>query len=96
MVLISLRAKRSAKILSGLAVGILITRLVDSFWMVVPAYRQAFSLHWLDFVVPVSLISLWLAVFIWHLLRTPEPVLRETARSREVKESGQRSSQPIP
>ena len=70
--LISLRAKRNPRILTGLAILIVLVRLGEWFWEVVPAFHPSdFTIHWLDLITPVAIGGLWLAAFLWHFERTP-------------------------
>jgi hypothetical protein len=70
--LISLRAKRNPRVLTGLAMLIVLVRLGEWFWEVVPAFHPGdFTIHWLDLITPVAIGALWLAAFLWHLERTP-------------------------
>jgi hypothetical protein len=65
--------------LVGVAGLVLVGRLVDVYWLVgPPLYPQGvFTLHWLDAATLIGIGGLWLAVFLWLLLRqpTPSPVL---------------------
>jgi hypothetical protein len=70
--LLSRDIKRNFRLLTGVAVFILIMRLVDLFWLVAPDYRKgAFSATWFDFLIPIALGGLWLAAFAWQLPRRP-------------------------
>lgn len=80
--LISLRAKRNPRLLTGLAMLIILVRLGEWFWEVVPAFHPSeLTIHWLDLVTPVALGGLWLAAFLWHFERTPPAV--KISRSQE-------------
>lgn len=68
LLLLSRITKRSASLLSTVAVGILLMRLVDYFWLVAPAFHPAaLTVHWMDLVAPIGLGGLWLAVFAGQL-----------------------------
>lgn len=70
--LLSRRLKRNWKTLSGIAALLLIARLVDLYWVVVPAFeRNGLHLHWLQLSVPLALGCLWLAAFLWQLKARP-------------------------
>lgn len=72
LVLLSRRAKRQALLLSVLAVFIICMRLVDLFWLIVPALHPiGLHLHWLDLVLPIALGGIWLTVFAWQLAGKP-------------------------
>ncbi len=66
--LLSRTVKREASLLWKVAIGILVVRLVDLFWLIAPEFHQhGISVSWLDIVLPLTLASLWLACFIWQL-----------------------------
>jgi hypothetical protein len=68
LVLLSRRVKRTGAILEKVAMGILIVRLVDLFWLIAPEFHEdGISLSWLDVLLPLSLSALWLGCFIWQL-----------------------------
>jgi hypothetical protein len=67
-VLLSRRVKRQPELLLKVAVGILIVRMIDLFWLIAPEFHQnGISVSWLDVVVPLTLGALWLACFIYQL-----------------------------
>ena len=50
------------------AVGVLVVRLVDLFWLIAPEFHQhGIAVSWLDIVLPLSLGAIWLGCFIWQL-----------------------------
>lgn len=60
--------KRQADRLFAVCLLMLAGRLVDVYWIVEPAfYNQQLKIHWLDFVTPVAVGGLWLAVFFAQL-----------------------------
>jgi hypothetical protein len=66
--LLSRSVKRDAGKLVIIAVLILVMRLVDFFWLIVPSFtHEHFVVSWMDVVGPVALGGLWLAVFTWQL-----------------------------
>ena len=68
VVLLSRTVKREPKMLVKVAIGILIVRLVDLFWLIAPEFhRTGVSVSWLDVVLPLTLGSIWLACFIRQL-----------------------------
>lgn len=68
VVLLSRRVKREPELLLKVAVGILLVRLIDLFWLIAPEFHQhGVSVSWLDIVLPLTLGSIWLAGFIWQL-----------------------------
>jgi hypothetical protein len=67
-VLLSRRVKREPELLLKVAVGVLVVRLIDLFWLIAPEFHQhGVSVSWLDIVLPLTLGSIWLACFIWQL-----------------------------
>ena len=67
-VLLSRRVKREADMIVKVAIGILIVRLVDLFWLIAPEFHTSgLSVSWLDAVLPASLVALWLGCFVWQL-----------------------------
>jgi hypothetical protein len=83
--LLSRDLKRNFKLLRAIAVFILLMRMVDLYWLVVPdAVRgSGLTVSWLDFVTPLGLGGIWLAYFLIQLEKRPlmpinEPQLVET------------------
>jgi len=70
--LLSRDLKRNFKLLAGIAVFILLMRLVDWYWLVAPDFRKGtFGVSWMDFTAPAGIISIWLAFFLRELSRRP-------------------------
>jgi hypothetical protein len=68
VVLLSRHVKRHPDILLKVAVGVLVVRLVDLFWLIAPEFHQnGIAVSWLDFVLPLSLGAIWVGCFIWQL-----------------------------
>jgi hypothetical protein len=64
--------KRKARMLAALAVGIMVVHLVNVFWLVIPAFRQAgLAIDWLDIVAPIGIGGVWIAVFLRQLRGKP-------------------------
>ena len=55
--------KRNPVALGAVAVLILVMRLVDDYWLVLPGIRGADGFHWLYVVTPLAVGGLWLAAF---------------------------------
>lgn len=71
LLLLSTRLRQNPSRLAALGLLILVTRLVDNFWMVMPAFSpRQFSFHWLDLVLPVAIGGLWMAMFAWFIYRS--------------------------
>ncbi|MBZ5641325.1 MAG: hypothetical protein LAO19_01070 [Acidobacteriia bacterium] len=63
------RRKRSLLIVAGL---VLLMRLVDMFWMVLPAFGGGNArLTWMNVALPLGFGGIWLAYFIWQLQKAP-------------------------
>jgi hypothetical protein len=72
VVLLSRRAKREPDLLVRIAIGVLMVRLIDLFWLIAPEFhRTGISVSWLDVVLPLTLGSIWLACFIRQLRGRP-------------------------
>jgi len=68
VVLLSRNVKRQPQMLVRVAIGILIVRLVDLFWLIAPEFRQnGIGVSWLDLVVPLTFGAIWGACFIYQL-----------------------------
>ncbi len=70
--LLSRQLKRQAPWLTRLAVLILMMRLVDLDWLIMPAfYPDGLHVHWLDIVIVVAMGGAWLALFSWQWTGKP-------------------------
>jgi hypothetical protein len=68
VLLLSRRVKREPDLLITVAVGVLLMRLVDLFWLIAPEFHEAgITVSWLDILLPLSLGSLWLGLFVQQL-----------------------------
>jgi hypothetical protein len=66
--LLSRAVKRQGRMIVKVAIGILIVRLVDLFWLIAPEFhRTGIAVSWMDIVLPLTLGSIWLACFVWQL-----------------------------
>jgi hypothetical protein len=60
--------KRASTTVWKVAVGILVAKLVDLFWLIAPRFHpDRLFISWMDVVLPLSLVALWLGCFIWQL-----------------------------
>ena len=51
---------------------VLLMRLVDMYWMVLPAFGGGNArLTWMNVVLPFGMGGIWFAYFIWQLQRMP-------------------------
>jgi hypothetical protein len=86
--LLSRSLKLNTRLLSKVAIYMIFMRLVDLFWMTRPEFtRHAFP-SWIDLVVPVALIGLWLGFFAFNLQAMPllplgDPRLAEAIAQHE-------------
>lgn len=97
-VLLVRRIKRSPKWLAMLATIIFFGRVLDLYWLIVPAfYPQGVQLHWLDGVLWLAMGGSWIALFVYLWTRNPslpqrDPLLgdidEQSAAFAGVYESG--------
>ncbi|MEI9975423.1 MAG: hypothetical protein WDO73_27160 [Ignavibacteriota bacterium] len=70
--LLSRDIKRNFNLLWRIAIFILLMRLVDLYWIVVPDHhKQSFSISLTDFAAPLALIGIWLWYFFTQLEKRP-------------------------
>ncbi len=87
--LLSRSVKRSGRTLVRIAALIIIMRFVDLFWQVAPGFHQAgFQVHWMDFVAPVGIGGLWLAMFLFQLKKWPLMPLRDAHLQEALAHGG--------
>lgn len=68
LLLLARGTKREPRRLAGVAVLLLLMRLVDLTWLVMPTFSPGrLSVHWLNFAAPLAIGGLWLAAFFWRL-----------------------------
>ena len=68
VLLLSRAIKREPSLIVKVAMGILIARLVDLFWLIAPEFhRNGIAVSWMDIVLPFTLGSVWIGCFIWQL-----------------------------
>jgi hypothetical protein len=68
VLLLSRAVKRAPETILKVAAAILIVRLVDLFWLIAPEFhREGLSVSWMDVVLPLTLVSVWLGCFMWQL-----------------------------
>jgi hypothetical protein len=72
VILLVRTTKRDPRLLARLAAALLVVRVVDLYWLIMPAFGDgAFAPHWLDVVAPLTLASLWLGLCIHNLHGRP-------------------------
>jgi hypothetical protein len=69
--LLSRDLKRNARLLPKVAVWMIFIRLVDLFWMTRPEFTSQAIPSWIDIVVPIALIGLWVGYFAFNLQKMP-------------------------
>jgi len=70
--LLSRRNKRRPHILGSIALLVLVMRVVDTFWMITPAfYPNRFTVHWLDVVALAGIGGIWLFIYAGQLVSRP-------------------------
>jgi len=68
LLLLSRTTKRRAEILRGVALGLLIMRLVDLYFIVTPALHPGeVTIHWMDVLAPIGIGGIWLWAFLGYL-----------------------------
>ena len=65
--LITRAAKRNVKVLTGMAIWILLMHWVDIFWLVIPNYSHTLSFSWMDLTLTLGIggVTLW---YFWNRL----------------------------
>jgi hypothetical protein len=71
LILLSQHVKRTPKLISRVAIWMLVFRLVDLYWMTRPEFTSSAIPGWLDFVLPVALIGIWVGFFALNLKQRP-------------------------
>jgi len=71
LILLSARVKKTPSLILKVAVWMLVFRLVDLYWMTRPEFTSHPMPSWLDIVVPVALIGLWVGFFAMNLKQRP-------------------------
>ena len=72
LLLLNRGLKRSAGLLSGVVIIILVMRYMDLIWIVLPRYyKGGFRIHWMDILTPLGLGGVWMWAFLHELPRFP-------------------------
>ena len=72
VILLSRNLKRHPKRLAMIALGLIVLRFVDVYWLIAPAFSpNAIAVHWMDLFAVVGLGGLWLYFFIGQLKGRP-------------------------
>jgi hypothetical protein len=88
LLLLSEDVKRNPRLISKIALWMIFMRLVDIFWTTRPELSARVLPTWLDIVVPVALIGLWVGFFARNLKQRPllplgDPKLEEAIAHHE-------------
>jgi hypothetical protein len=67
MLLLSRDLKRHGRVLSRVALLVLVMRIVDLVWTIGPIFRHEYTLHWLDFATVLAFAGPWLFLFYRNL-----------------------------
>jgi hypothetical protein len=83
ILLLSRSLKRNPRLLGMVAIGILVMRLIDLYWIIAPGRPHIGFAAPLDFILPIGLISLCFSLFLNELKKRPffvlyDPNLPET------------------
>jgi hypothetical protein len=77
IILLQRFVKQDPAILQKVALAMIAMRLIDVFWLVMPAFSQpefkrvGFHLSWMDFAAPIGVGGIWIAAYIWNLKKYP-------------------------
>lgn len=86
VILFSRWVKRQGQVLVWVAAWLIVMRLVDLFWVIVPAFgREGFPLQWLDLAAIVGIGGVWLALYVNRLKRRPLLPLNDPRVLRAVE-----------
>jgi len=88
LILLSEEVKRNPKLISKVAIWMLVFRLVDLYWMTRPEFTARAWPTWLDLVLPIALVGLWVGFFAMNLKQRPllplgDPNLAEAIAQHE-------------
>ena len=88
LLLLSEDVKRNPRVISKIALWMIFMRLVDMFWTTRPELSARVLPTWLDIVVPVALLGLWVGFFARNLKQRPllplgDPKLEEAIANHE-------------
>jgi hypothetical protein len=83
--LLSRTLKRAGRTLVRIAAVIILMRFIDLFWMVAPSASQGgLRVHWMDFLAPLGIGGLWLAMFLFQLRKWPLLPVRDPHLSEAI------------
>lgn len=67
MLLLSRDLKRHGRVLSRVALLVLVMRIVDLVWTIGPIFRHEYTFHWLDFATVLAFAGPWMFLFYRNL-----------------------------
>lgn len=91
VLLLSRGVKQNARALALIALSVLATHAVETFWTIAPSFYPHIVIHWTDFAAWFGIGGIWLAVFAGNLDRHPllarndprtEQFIAETAHAK--------------
>ena len=72
LLLLSRKRKRMINSLARVAAMIFVMRLIDYFWLIMPAFNMGqLKFHWMDVAAPLAIGGIWVALFLWQLKGEP-------------------------
>jgi hypothetical protein len=88
LILLSREVKRIPRLIARVAIWMIVMRLLDLFWMTRPDFTSRAWPTWLDIVVPIALVGLWIGFFAMNLKQRPllplgDPELAEAIAHHE-------------
>jgi hypothetical protein len=86
--LLSRSLKRNAQALRLIAALVLLTGILDVYWLVMPAFffETGLRIHWQDGVLLIGISGLWSAAFIWMARRRMLPSVSDTRFAARLPE----------
>jgi hypothetical protein len=95
--LVSRYNKRNVRALVWIAILILVARVADIYWNIIPMFSQrqtdftnpiGFSINWLDIVAPIAIGGIWVFFFINGLKRRPIVAINDHRLQEVLSEHG--------
>lgn len=89
LLLLSRQNKRNVRPLRWIAMGVLVMRLVDLFWLIVPTFREEqVRVNWMDVAAPIALGGIWISAFFGQLKRRPLVPLHDPRLEESLSVAG--------
>jgi hypothetical protein len=68
LILLSRAAKKNSRVLVWVAIGLMVMRLADLFWLIAPEFHEkGFHFHPLDILLPIGMGGIWIAYYLRQL-----------------------------